>query len=317
MSKDGKSRKSYAYSFNSDFWSEQRVKKGLTLKQIARTLGVSRSAVGNYFSGKTIPHDTFIVRVCDLLGVDHDKGMLEFQRANRAYNSGAKKSSRSGSSVAFSTKRPYVKKGQRPQQPKRLDNFWINKKNEFKLTNKEIGEMLKLNANTVWAYLSGYLIPPQKAMEDICDLFGVSITRGKQEFELAHKQYEEDHSGKYYAPATKPEPAAEPKVEPAAEPKVEPAAEPDVIIYEHSKPAKPTNYAREYAIASCLYKSIPSYEKFITLLTIIENNSSNILEAAYKKVDFDTYLELVSAVREVDTEDDDMMKDAIFNLLKR
>ena len=71
------------HTFKDNFWSKQRVEKGMTIKEIAQLLGRCETQVGMYFSGQQMPNDTVIRELCDLFDVDFNTGNLEFQHAHR------------------------------------------------------------------------------------------------------------------------------------------------------------------------------------------------------------------------------------------
>ena len=74
-----------AYAKKDNFWSKQRVEKGMTLREIAELLGSDEKRVGAYFSGFIMPSKQTIKELCDLFGVDFKKGDLEFQHAHRQW----------------------------------------------------------------------------------------------------------------------------------------------------------------------------------------------------------------------------------------
>lgn len=76
------------YTFKDNFWSNLRVLKKYTLKNISDTLGhptVPISTLGMYFSGSAMPDDRTIKRLCDMFGVDFLKGQCAFAEAHRRY----------------------------------------------------------------------------------------------------------------------------------------------------------------------------------------------------------------------------------------
>ena len=73
------------HTFKDNFWSRQRVEKGMTVREIAEVLGVREKRVGMYFSGQCLPDDQFVRDICDLFDVDFHTGNLEFQHAHRAW----------------------------------------------------------------------------------------------------------------------------------------------------------------------------------------------------------------------------------------
>ena len=76
-------------SFNrkQTFWNDLRVKNGYKLEDLADAFGTSLSNVGKWFSGKYVPNDAKIHDICDLFGVDFEKGKAEFINARSAWHS--------------------------------------------------------------------------------------------------------------------------------------------------------------------------------------------------------------------------------------
>lgn len=68
-----------------NYWSKQRVEKGLKLKEVAELLELNEKIVAAYFSGFLMPADATITALCDLFGVDYNTGKLEFQHAHRQW----------------------------------------------------------------------------------------------------------------------------------------------------------------------------------------------------------------------------------------
>ena len=66
-----------------NFWSKERVKQNLTIKEVADALGIkSEKIVGMWFTGQVMPADYRIKEMCELFGIDLVEGQLAFQKAN-------------------------------------------------------------------------------------------------------------------------------------------------------------------------------------------------------------------------------------------
>lgn len=68
-----------------NYWSKQRVEKGLKLREVAEMLGIREKLIAAYFSGFLMPKDDTIKALCDLFEVDYHTGRLEFQHAHRQW----------------------------------------------------------------------------------------------------------------------------------------------------------------------------------------------------------------------------------------
>lgn len=95
-----------------------------------------------------------------------------------------------------STKSPYTMK----------DNFWSRKRVENKMTIAEIAELIGESDKTVSAYFTGFLMPHDNSIENLCELFSVDFATGKLEFQHAHRSYKAEHQRtlKYTARKKKP-----------------------------------------------------------------------------------------------------------------
>lgn len=95
-----------------------------------------------------------------------------------------------------STKAPYTMK----------DNFWSKKRVENKMTITEVAELIGESDKTVSAYFTGFLMPHDIAIKNLCELFSVDFETGKLEFQHAHKRYKAEHQRtlKYTARKKKP-----------------------------------------------------------------------------------------------------------------
>ena len=97
-------KKRAAFARKGNFWSEQRVKNNMQIKEVAEAIGRTESVVGMYFSGQNMPDDTTIRQICDLFDVPFDDGQLEFQHAHKNWKANH------GEGLKFSAKVPYQKK---------------------------------------------------------------------------------------------------------------------------------------------------------------------------------------------------------------
>lgn len=73
------------HTFKDNFWSTERVKKGLSIKEIAELIGRGESQTGMFFSGQAMPSDTVIRELCDLFSIPFNDGQIAFQHAHREW----------------------------------------------------------------------------------------------------------------------------------------------------------------------------------------------------------------------------------------
>ena len=80
-------QKAQAKGAKQNFWNDLRIKNGVLLKDVAELLNVSMGSVGSWFSGQKIPGDENLKALCNLFGVDPNKGYEEFAKANKEWDS--------------------------------------------------------------------------------------------------------------------------------------------------------------------------------------------------------------------------------------
>lgn len=88
----------------------------------------------------------------------------------------------------------------------RKDNFWSKVRVENNVTIKEVATAIGQNEKIVAGYFSGYLMPHDAQIKGICELFDVSFSKGKLEFENAHSKYKSEHGAKLKYSAKKKKP---------------------------------------------------------------------------------------------------------------
>ena len=75
----------------------------------------------------------------------------------------------------------------------RKDTFWNKLRVEKGLTTKEIGELINEDDKKISAYFTGFLLPDDRVISELCELFDVDYNRGNLEFQHAHRQYKAEH----------------------------------------------------------------------------------------------------------------------------
>lgn len=74
-----------AKTFKDTFWSKKRIDNNMLIKELAKMFGVSRSAMGAYFTGYLVPPENLCNTLCDYFGVDPIEGQREFLKAHKEY----------------------------------------------------------------------------------------------------------------------------------------------------------------------------------------------------------------------------------------
>jgi transcriptional regulator with XRE-family HTH domain len=67
------------------FWNDQRLAKGLTLKQLAAEIHADTSWLHKVLTGQNLPSTPMSVKICDYFGVDYAQGAAEFNKAHEEW----------------------------------------------------------------------------------------------------------------------------------------------------------------------------------------------------------------------------------------
>lgn len=75
----------------------------------------------------------------------------------------------------------------------RKDTFWNKQRVEKRLTFRELSEILGESDKRIAGYFSGFLLPNDTTIKQLCELFDVDYNTGNLEFQHAHRQYKAEH----------------------------------------------------------------------------------------------------------------------------
>lgn len=159
-----------------------------------------------------------------------------------------------------------------PAAHTRVDNFWSKLRVDKNITVREIAEMLGMKEKAISAYFTGFIMPDEDTVRELCELFEVDFNTGYLEFQHAHKNY---------TPSKRTS-----------------------TSYTHT-PSLDTTTDEHYlgttlGLLERLYTVVP-FKDFITLFTLfssVPDGKVNVAELAYKQVSFDTYMLLLRIVKE-------------------
>lgn len=148
------------HAMKSTFWNAERIKRGWSIDDISAKLNIPKSTLGRWFSGNSAPrNDSQIHALCNLFEVDFDTGYNEFYREERNWDAHV------------------------------TNKFWNELRRNNKLTLKDISEITNIPVPTLSTYFTGRIIPNEKVLETLCNLFGVDKEKGYAEFVAANKEY--------------------------------------------------------------------------------------------------------------------------------
>ena len=160
------------------------------------------------------------------------------------------------------------------------DNFWSRKRIEQNIKISEVAEAVHLSCGIVGMYFTGQRMPTDETIKDICGLFDVDFLEGKREFLNANKAWDAQYSRKAVL-STNAKPKAVKKRKYTR--RVETVTE---------QPQTPSD-----SVLEVLYGKLPQK----AFRAILEGTESEIdpLEYLYDKVDFDDYMKIYNAMKEV------------------
>lgn len=230
------------------FWNKKRMEKGLKIHEVADMLGKDRRSIGMCFTGQVFPSEDIIEGFCKIFNVDIGLGRQEFIRANDEWKADSfsrvkliSNSAEASSSVITLN---------------HANSFWESKRAALKLSQYDLANFLAVSHSTMNAFLTGKMMPNDKQISMLCNLFSVSIDEGTKEFERLYREY---HTNV----------AVEDSVDHVV-------TKPDIVPTEESD------------IFKSVYGKIP-YDEFMQYYELIASKDSNALKYIYNKVDFHTF----------------------------
>ena len=172
------------------YWENKRREAGLTLKDIADGISMTKVSVYRYLTGENSPNEETVKKLCDLLNADYEEGKKEFIKQYYQYRNteGSEYFVRSQLERPNKYKnRPNPPPGKFPRAYK--DTFWNRLRISRKLTGAKMAKDLDVNAPSLYLWLNGAKMPPEKWIKAICEYFDVPLEQGRQEFENAHSTW--------------------------------------------------------------------------------------------------------------------------------
>lgn len=68
------------------FWNNLRESLGVSTRDLAEVLGISRGQISNFCTGRRFPTKNNIQKFCDFFDIDYDTGYSEFEKAYQEYH---------------------------------------------------------------------------------------------------------------------------------------------------------------------------------------------------------------------------------------
>jgi len=173
-----------------EYWDNKRIEAGLTLKDMANETGRSTTMMYHYLTGKYSPNEETVKKLCKLLNADYEEGKKEFIKQYYQYRNieGSEYCMRSQLERPDKYKnRPKPPPGKFPRTYK--DTFWNRLRVSRKLTGAKMAKDLGVYASSLYLWLNGSKMPPEKWIKAICKYFDVPLEQGRQEFKNAHSTW--------------------------------------------------------------------------------------------------------------------------------
>ena len=175
------------------FWGIKIYEKGVRHKNVAKYLKINSSTLSNYFTGRLMPNDGKIRKLCEYLDTDFEEGKQEFIRLRSDYRQKHKtiaetvikerKKNPNKSHTAYN-------KGIPNRTARKLDTFWQRAIYNTCLTNDTIAEIIgEKYPEKISIYSIGRIIPSEPKIRALCMLCNVDYEVGKAEFIKAHRIY--------------------------------------------------------------------------------------------------------------------------------
>ena len=245
-----------------NFWSKIRAERCITTERMAQILEIDTNILSNYFIGFSMPNEGTIQKICDLLKIEYEQGLSEFQKVHSAYLA----MHRFGNIVSFDKKPKKQNVSKKKKKPySRRINFWTNLRLEHGLTLQEVANLLQIDCELVGAYLSGYEMPGHNEIVRFCQLFNVDYDKGKSEFEFAHS---------IYAPLDQESLGNIPNV----------VEIPETVSKSDSQ-----------EILKLIYGKVP-YSEYTVVAKMLTEENTDILPVVYGKIDYATYCKLMAEI---------------------
>lgn len=240
----------------------QRIKElkhslGLTNISIAKKIGCSVATVSNWCVGKYSPNKTQLHKLAEVLNI----------------------SAEDANSI-FGVTTPRVR-----EIKQEADNFWQKTRQDANLTMKDVTELINLDRKalnlqelaktTVSKYFTGQVLPSDRTVQSLCNIFNVDLTLGKNEMRTAYIEWHRE--------AKETTKVAEPEI----------TKETSEDIEDIPQCADPTTFTTPNPVETVvrnLYGKIP-YDDF----KIVENAAVNsytarmLCEAIYGNVSYATF----------------------------
>lgn len=161
------------------------------------------------------------------------------------------------------------------------DTYWNTLRVERNIKIKEIAEYLHISLTSAGAYFSGQLMPKDLQITQLCGLFDVEFTTGKEEFRKAHALWKSERKRSGV------------KVQSGKKDKT---AEIEITV-DMTAPQFEEPSADNLDIIKLLYGKL-SYELFMSVRGLLKNREGDVLELVYGKVSYKEFKQIQEALKD-------------------
>jgi len=193
-------------SYHNNYWSNLRVERNLRIVEIAEKTGIPRGSLGNYFTGKLMPKDHVIEKICELFDVSFLEGKSEFYNGYMSYQATHKQEmikKNSTSNPDYTSYDPVlldhkvIKKHNKKavaledKTSHKIKHItaWRQRFNDNNVTATDFAKYIGKEKSTVIKYISGKNRPPKEITQMFADYFHIPYSQAAEEFQIGYEQY--------------------------------------------------------------------------------------------------------------------------------
>ena len=205
-----------------NFWNSKRKEYGLSIGDVAKIMNVSKSTASSYLAGVCMPSKDKIFALCAYCNVDVATGTHEFSKAYNTWEKHHPGYVRNGNSYTKAKKTTiietplyvpelkeevktmkYPNKSRASRMHDVVNNFWTQKKVESGLSYNDIAQALNMPMTSTRNFFTGRMSPDDKSLSTICELLGVDVQEGRDEFAKLRKKRKANAASRAHKKAAK------------------------------------------------------------------------------------------------------------------
>lgn len=167
------------------FWDDIRRKNKLSLKDLSKITGIHAASLSSYFTGRTLPSDAVVDKLCNLFGVPKETGDAEFKSVHNNYLNRI-----NAYDVTPNNSEDIVVEEAPASVAEDSYDFWPNLVKQNTFSYHDLSVYLNVPEAKVAKYFSGEVVPNFNQIRMLCGLYGgVDIKTGSKGFEALHNHF--------------------------------------------------------------------------------------------------------------------------------